>query len=51
MDYWSQKRVNNAALNYKNEYLKMKPAFAEPYENHRSIMRLAVIYDLLIKIP
>lgn len=33
-----KKRVNNAALNYKNEYLKMKPALAEPYENRRSIM-------------
>lgn len=46
-----KKRVNNAALNYKNEYLKMKPALAEPYENHRSIMWVAVIYDLLIKTP
>lgn len=47
----AKKRVNNAALNYKNEYLKMKPALAEPYENHRSIMWVAVIYDLLIKTP
>lgn len=52
MDYCSQKKgVNNAALNYKNEYLKMKPALAEPSESRCSIMRVAVIYDLLIKIP
>lgn len=46
-----KKGVNNAALNYKNEYLKMKPALAEPSESRCSIMRVAVIYDLLIKIP
>jgi len=31
------KRVNNAVVNYKNEYLKMKPAFAQPYQNHCSV--------------
>lgn len=44
------KRVNNAAVNYRNEYLKMKPALAQPYQNRCSVMWMSVIYDLLIKI-
>lgn len=51
MDYCSKKWVNNAAVNYKNEYLKMQPALAEPCENQHFMMWVAVIYDLLIKIP